>query len=379
MKRQGTEILFGKLKPAPIFWSIPLHQNTPKHWRLNSLPQKSIITAREAARETEAQRLSSRFYAPTALAIETILNTVSRKQGWQLRLLGGGASSVAWQADNGDEHWIVRAMSHDNSKPVSYPQEFAVMRQLYAAGFSVPEPLYLHEEVDFPIVAFPWMISRRAEGEVIKKAALPKAAAEDLGRLLAFLHAIPAEGWGWLHLRDGCFVGNAATPLDGARERWQANPIWPLDTTSLEAHPLSYNANFFTPTLKRHAPDLLRAASLGKRALCHSDLHREHIYLNGDNLAALIDFGDICLLPPAWDFAIAARYYGWPAVVQMLATYDAENAEALIRQALALGVIVALYKFNRQYRSQAPILLRAQTLYFLQNTLEHWLGRPIEK
>jgi aminoglycoside phosphotransferase (APT) family kinase protein len=323
--------------------------------------------------------LSTRILIPTARAIEMILYQISQKRGWDLRLLGSGASSVAWQADFGNESWIIRAMPLESDKPVSYPQEFAVMQQLYMAGFPVPEPLYHSEEIDFPLVAFPWSINRKAEGAVIKKGKLPSAAADDLGRLFAFLHALPAEGWGWLQLKAGRFRGEAATPLDGARERWNAYPLWPLDKTQLESHPLSYNARFFLPALKRIVPDLMRAASLGNRAVCHSDLHGEHLFLVEDKLSAVIDFGDVCLLPPAWDFAIAARHYGWPAARRMLAVYDAANAESLLRQALALGVITAIYKFNRQYRSQAPILQRAQTLYFLQTTLEHWQGRPIEK
>jgi aminoglycoside phosphotransferase (APT) family kinase protein len=322
--------------------------------------------------------LSTRILVPTGRAVEMILYQISQKRGWDLLFLGGGASSVAWQADYGNEHWIVRAMPLDSTKPISYPQEFAVMQQLYEAGFPVPEPLYHSQEVDLPLVAFPWMVSRKAEGEVIKKAKLSLAAAEDLGRLLACLHSLPAEGWGWLHLKEGRFTGNAATPLDGARERWEAFPLWPLDKTTLEAHPLSYTAQFFLPALKRMVPDLMRAASLGSRAVCHSDLHRDHLYLKDERLTALIDFGDVCLLPPAWDFSIAARHYGWPAAVQMLDVYDHDNAEALLRQSLALGVIGASYRFNRQYRSQAPIIQRAQTLFFLQTTLEYWQGRPIE-
>jgi aminoglycoside phosphotransferase (APT) family kinase protein len=121
----------------------------------------------------------------------------------------------------------------------------------------------------------------------------------------------------------------------------------------------------------------MRAASLGTRALCHSDLHREHLYLKEGRLAAVIDFGDLCLLPPAWEFAILARYYGWPVVLKMLKVYAPDNHEAFLRQALALGLIVAMYKFNRQYKSHAPIILRAQELYFLQTTLDHWTGKPI--
>ena len=51
----------------------------------------------------------------------------------------------------------------------------------------------------------------------------------------------------------------------------------------------------------------------------------------------------------------------------------------VITAALALGMIVAMYKFNRRYQSQAAVILRAQELYFLQQTLDHWQGRPIEK
>ena len=323
--------------------------------------------------------MTSAIIQPSARDIENLLYQLSRKRGWDLRLLGSGASSVAWQAEFGNEHWIIRAMPAESAKPMSYPQEFAVSKRLFQAGFPVPEPLQHSAETALEGLDFAWTISRKAEGAGINKANLSDEAGEDLARMLAFLHALPAEGWGWLHLKQGRFVGEKATPLDGARERWQAHPLWPLDKSRLESHPASYNAPFFLPSLKRLMPELMRAASLGTRAVCHSDLHREHLYIKEGRLSAVIDFGDVCLLPPAWEFAILARYYGWPAVLKMLRVYAPNNVEGLLRQALALGMIVAMYKFNRRYQSQAAVILRAQELYFLQQTLDHWQGRPIEK
>lgn len=43
---------------------------------------------------------------PNARAIETILFELSQRRAWDLRLLGNGVSSVAWQAEFGNEQLL---------------------------------------------------------------------------------------------------------------------------------------------------------------------------------------------------------------------------------------------------------------------------------
>ena len=118
-----------------------------------------------------------------------------------MALLSGGAIQQNWALDvkraGRDEAWVLRT---DNAATlaVSLPRtaEFALLKAAFAAGVTVPEPLYLCE--DTGILGAPFFIMRRVQGiaaghRVVKSETLcggRDKAVRALGRELARIHRI---------------------------------------------------------------------------------------------------------------------------------------------------------------------------------------------
>jgi aminoglycoside phosphotransferase (APT) family kinase protein len=122
-----------------------------------------------------------------------------------LTLLGGGAIQENWALDAhfaggvlaGDRHLVLRAAASSGvPSSLGKIEEFAVLRAAFAAGVTVPEPLF--HCADPGIFGRPFFVLRRAAGtaaghRITRDAALDPvlpAIAERLGRELARIHAI---------------------------------------------------------------------------------------------------------------------------------------------------------------------------------------------
>ncbi|MCA9912730.1 MAG: aminoglycoside phosphotransferase family protein [Anaerolineae bacterium] len=292
------------------------------------------------------------YRIPTPEAVEHILKAVTKSARWELSILGQGASSFAWLAKGTTDTLVVRAMPPHHSKPITYGVELSILQALNPRGLLVPAPIATSEPpnaVELEDVGFPWAVTRSVWGTPIGKHSLTVQAAEQLGKLLRALHDLPCTGYGWLRINEQGWYGEQSSALAGARERWAENALWPLDSSTLESHIVAQLAPDLLPALRDAQQRLIEAASEGIGAICHTDLHRGHLYMRGEFLTGLIDFGDVAILPPAWEFAILAVFYGWSSVREILRAYseDAAQRQTILDQAQVLAVIVGLYKLNR--------------------------------
>ncbi|NBQ75912.1 MAG: hypothetical protein EBU14_11240 [Acetobacteraceae bacterium] len=148
-----------------------------------------------------------------------------------MSLLSGGAIQQNWALDvvlaGRDEAWVLRT---DNAATlaVSLPRsaEFALLKAAFAEGVTVPEPLYLCE--DLAVLGAPFFIMSRVQGiaaghRVVKSETLcggRDAAVRALGRELARIHRIvpPRVDLGFLGApaADAClaFVTEQRAALD---------------------------------------------------------------------------------------------------------------------------------------------------------------------
>jgi len=291
-------------------------------------------------------------------------------------------SSVAWYAQSGKRKLIIRAMPHNSTKPVTYAQELAVLHHLHKYHCPVPEPIATNHQTpanDLPEIGFMWAITTPVNGNPIHNAYLNTKNAHQLGEFFANLHRIPAQGWGWLHVEKGIFSAQQPDAIRGTLERWSDYPMFPLDSrATLESTVIGSHFPMYIPLLNTFIDEMHAAAAEGQPTICHIDTHRGHLYLADGQLSGIIDFGDVCILPPAWDFAVAARHYGWRAADDMLESYtDNHNRRQDMRQqAYYLGLITAIYKLQRQFVERSPVISRARTLQFLKHTLNR-LGAHI--
>ena len=180
-----------------------------------------------------------------------------------------------------------------------------------------------------------------------------------LGRLLADLHAVPANGFGPLidtGVDDaGALRGEAGSAREGVLRRWCWARCWPFDDVGLADHPVSHLGRDVVPRLPPSG-DVLDAAG-GPVGVVHSDLHREHLLVGptGD-LTGVLDFGDAFVGAVAWDVALLHWYYGARAAADV-ARHDPGGQDALERARL-LAVAVGLYKLAKNPADpQVPVRL----------------------
>lgn len=91
---------------------------------------------------------------------------------------------------------------------------------------------------------------------------------------------------------------------------------------------------------------LLSPPEHGAIGVTHSDLHRDHVLVDGNgNFAAVLDFGDAFVRAVAWDFALIAWYYG-RRNAQLIADHYPGGNDALER-GLILTAAVGAYKLAK--------------------------------
>jgi aminoglycoside phosphotransferase (APT) family kinase protein len=199
--------------------------------------------------------------------------------------LGGGAVQRSLLADlwiDGVLHrCVIRADAPSTiAASNTRAQEFAILRVAFAAGVSVPEPLWLCEDRDVLGTAF--FVMRRLEGTALGRRIVRDGRlggdratlAARLGRQLARIHAIapPCPGLSFLSLPQR---SRALDFIDEARRT--------LDAGATARPALEWGLRW----LERSAP------ALGEIVLTHGDFRTGNYLLDEDGITGILD----------WEFA----------------------------------------------------------------------------
>lgn len=273
--------------------------------------------------------------------------------GPSARFLASGATCVAYT----DGRRVARLAVLEQDARLTV--EAAVRQALHAAGVPTPEVLEVGRLPSGRAFTVDTLASGDGNGP-------SPAGWSDLGGALAALHALPHSGYGLLEDRADLFRGLACTPADGLRTRLEE--AWPFGTTSLGTHPLIAAAPDLAEPLAGLEGDL-RDVIGGRAALCHTDLHGEQFRWQAGRLAALLDFGDAAIGPPAWDVASLAYFHGWPAAVEVA------RAAALPcgREAALFGLLLAFHRASRAVTLNRPART-AEAVTFARGCLARLAG-----
>ncbi len=267
--------------------------------------------------------------------------------------LSGGAIQENWALDvdfDGRREALVVRTDAPSGVSVSLgrPEEFALFRAAFAAGVTVPEPLW--QDPAGTVLGKPFFVMRRiagtAAGHRLVKAPLP-GLAERLGRELARIHTITPPR------ADLAFLG---TPPDNHALAWVATFRAWLDGHSA-AHPvLEWGLRW----LERNAPPA------GPMVLSHNDFRTGNIMVDGAEVTGILDWefagwgdpladiGWFCA--PCWRFGARQRTAGGiGAREDFVSAYEAESGRPVDRRLLpyweAMGTmrwaIIALQQAER--------------------------------
>lgn len=176
----------------------------------------------------------------------------------------------------------------------------------------------------------------------------------ELGRTLRALHTLPHQGYGLLQDRSDVLLGQCSSPAVGLLSR--LHHLWPFNDQPLPA-PLMWAAPDLIAPLTELRGDLLNLASR-PTAVCHTDLHRDQLLWWNGRLAALLDFGDATIGPPAWDWASLAFFHGWEIAAQVA-------QEELRDDAALFGLLLSLHRANRALHNNQPARVDAAKSFAL--------------
>lgn len=318
-----------------------------------------------------------------APAIARIFHAATGTAPDDLSIAGHGETSVGWRVDaSGGPYCVVVEIPADGRKdryrdePTNYAARHAVLSALAALDEAAPyiaRPVATRAAFDGPDPAearWDWIVTTWTEGAPATNG-ISDAAAAELGRFLARLHRLPADGYGLLQNVPDAVRGVESHHREGLLSRWLPE-IWPFDGRPLIQHPLVRVAPQLVTTVSTLRDLLLRFEQQRTEfALTHSDLYDGHVFVDGDRFTGLIDFGDAAILPPAVDIASFAFYFGWTATDALLEGYTTNNILRDIRRAEAhqLSVALALQKIEKHVVRVPDEDRLAVALAFLNETL----------
>lgn len=296
-----------------------------------------------------------------APAVARIIHAATGEDAEDMRIAGRGETSVGWRVDaRGGPYCVVVEIPADGRReryqqePTNYAARHAVLTalaELDEPSAYVARPVATRATLDGPDPVdgrWDWIVTSWTDGAPATDG-ISDAAAAELGRFLAQLHRVPAEGYGLLQNIPDAIRGSDSHHREGLLSRW-AQEFWPFDGRPLIEHPIVRVAPQLVTTIATLRELLLRFDQQRTEfALTHSDLYAGHVYVDGDRFTGLIDFGDAAVLPPAVDIASFAYYFGWSATDALLEGYTSNSVFREIRLAEAhhLAVAIALQKIEK--------------------------------
>ena len=314
--------------------------------------------------------------AHTRAAIEGFINRSGHAQEShieQAQLLSGGAIQENWlirvQIEGGPHAGLLEAVVRTDapsgvSTSHSRAEEFALLKTVFAAGVTVPEPLWLCE--DGGVIGRPFFIMRRVSGNaaghaLVKHADRHPELAERLGAELARIHSIkpPQAALGFLHLTE-------EPPASRLIKRWREF----LDNHQTPYPVLEWGLRW----LERHAP-LTKGVTL-----CHRDFRTGNYMVDERGLTGILDWefadwsdpmediGWFCA--KCWRFGANGREAGGIGKREdFYRGYEGVSGKSLDRQQVHYWevvahlnwAVIAIQQAQRHLSGQEPSLLLALT------------------
>ena len=327
-----------------------------KDIRPNTVDAITVIPALEPERRT---RLAS--FLPVTHPWQTIMAEARARRAAELLLgdvsgiglLAGGNSSQAWTATHDGKRSVVRVPIPNSGRLLSDRSEARIGALLSAAGHPVSD-WTLVEVDDAPCCVGPLLDGTPvAYGEV-----WTDLFAADLAAVLHDLHQLTADGFGPLENDDTQLRGRSATTTEGIVDHWFRAAIWPFDQTTLEKHPIVSIAADLVEQIASVEQEI-REAAMGPNGVVHSDLHREHLLIDGGRLSGALDFGDAFVGSTAWDFSLLHWYYGDGNTRRVAVAYP--SGHDLFERGRVLALAVGCYKLAKNPDDPA-VLERLRTV-----------------
>jgi aminoglycoside 2''-phosphotransferase len=228
---------------------------------------------------------------------------------------------------------IVRVAKHAEARRSLRREYFLLPRLQDRLPLAIPNPQLaaLDDDLDYPFVAhsfLPGTSLSRARFLELDDATQTQCATQ----LGVFLRELHSSG---LDLAQGCDL-----PVTNYSDRY----LGTLTNARNKLFP------FLDQPEQRFVEQLIQDyldsgyASTYRATLLHGDLSSAHILFSeaAGSVSGIIDFGDVMIGDPAWDFVFLYDDYGVDFLSRSLNTYGDQNRAALLRRMLSLSMLDAV-------------------------------------
>jgi aminoglycoside phosphotransferase (APT) family kinase protein len=201
------------------------------------------------------------------------------------------------------EHYVLKTTSKKGRESLKIAIEAYIHMLAAAQGVPVPTIVVLDESER--LLPTSYFVMYKVQGVQIQKAELTpdqkKLVLRRLGEVLRLLHSVQLAGFGKPDI-DRYYI---------SRQIYGCSLTWNSYLRDRALSDLRYlkASRVLCASLIDHITELLRSyeqnrADLQVSCLLHGDLTMEHVWVggSGDNVSAIIDFGDAVIGDPLWDF-----------------------------------------------------------------------------
>jgi len=138
-------------------------------------------------------------------------------------------------------------------------------------------------------------------------------------------------------------------PVDGIAEYWPPNQDWLYKEISQKLYPkLSVKAQL---NISRYLDEAFadKGIMAGEKTLVHGDIYEANIIMNNNRLSGILDFEEVKVMTPAFDFAKMHISFRNPKIAdEILKKYNRSNEKCFMRR---MFFMILLRELERGYSS----------------------------
>ena len=206
-----------------------------------------------------------------------------------------GYSNQVYKANLGEELIFIRS----NKLAKIFDAEIVGYKIFKSQGIPTPEIIAYKENP--PSIGYPTMIMSSAHGTLLKDTIVSpeqnKVIYENMGELVKKINETKLDGYGSLKTENGKLVGEFST--------WKDYCILQNEHNSRNLEFCIEN-NFVTKedaTKIEEINEEISTLDFGKASLIHRDIHKNHVFIEGDKITGIIDLGALTASDPRYEIA----------------------------------------------------------------------------
>ncbi len=243
-----------------------------------------------------------------------------------------------------DDEWVFRFVRRRIAVALLERESSVLPRLASLLPVPIPNPQWLGQVGDWPFAGYRRLIGRPASDLFLDEAARILLA-RPLGQFLRTLHD---QRTGELGVEPDSFGR-----LDLAKWQPRANQMLDDCDTGVDAVAL------------RRVLDAVDATP-APAVLSHGDLYSRHLLLDDDQLAGVIDWGDVCLAEPAVDLALVFSFLPPSARRGFFAAYGEINEATASRARFrAIGHTLNVHRYAKSIGDEALLAEANLALRFI--------------